>query len=130
MLNAKSSKKISKNIVCIHTKHFHHAHHQFPAGNAEQKLIADRPDQSLFDQKHLGQQVVIVERYGTVIVDDQSSTLIRNVLKTLDLVTVIDPALCVPHERNDLPGRMPVVACDGQKEEVLAISVHSQTITK
>lgn len=117
--NSNFNSEDSKNCIWmiekfrLHTKHFDHAHHQFPAGYAEQKLIADRPDESLLDQKHLGQQVVVVQRNGAVVVDDQSGTLVRYVLQALHLVTVVDPALRIPHQRDDLPGRVPVVTWRG-----------------
>jgi len=51
-------------------------------------------------EENLGDHEDVIDRDDAVVVDDDGSASVRNVVEANDLVTVEDPAMPVPKSRN------------------------------
>lgn len=81
-----------------------------PAGQLEQKPVTNCVDESLPLQQHPGVQVVHVDGYGAVVVDDERRSLLGYVLQADHIVAVVDPGMGVPDGGHYFPSNPPEVA--------------------
>lgn len=79
--------------------------------NGKEEAISDRLDQSPLEEDTLGQEVIVVEGNGPMVVDDEGCPLLRNVLEPHHLVPVPDPPVGVPHDGDRMATSVPVVSC-------------------
>jgi len=82
------------------------------AGHAKEKLVHHRVDDDAFEQKHPIDQVVVVDRNGAVVVDEEAApgSILGKVFQAADFVAVPQPGVRVPKGGDDLAAGLPEVA--------------------